>query len=161
MSEGGGASRSTDPATGTSTATDISLREYLVSLIAATERASDARFEAMKQMVDNAFKSSQEAIRKAEAATEKRFESVNEFRAVLTDQQRHLVTRDVLNSVADKLQASIDRNRDDLDSLAKRLDLREGQEAGQRLTMGTLVAIITVAVAVIGAVVVIVNVLTS
>ena len=84
----------------------------------------------MKEMVEKAFESSQEAIRKAESATEKRFESVNEFRAVLTDQQQHLVSRQVLDSVSDKLTAAIDRNRDDLDQLSKRLDLREGQEFG-------------------------------
>ena len=129
--DGGGASRSTDPAGGSSTGTDVSLREYIVALIAATERASDARFDAMKEMVENAFRSSQEAIRKAEAATEKRFESVNEFRAVLTDQQQHLVTRQVLDSVVDRLQAAIERNREDLDALAKRLDLREGKEGDE------------------------------
>lgn len=155
--EGGGASRSTDPAAGTSSATDVSLREYLVALINAVERRSDERFEAMKHDVEAAFKSSQAAISKAELATEHRFEAVNEFRAVLSDQQRDLVTRQVLNSVAEKLEAAIARNREDLAVLEKRLTLREGQTIGSRITGGVLVTVITVSIAFLGMLIVLAN----
>ena len=70
----------------------------------------------MKEMVEKAFASSQEAIRKAEAATEKRFESVNEFRAVLTDQQRHSRVPSGAGLCIHKLTAAISRNRDDLET---------------------------------------------
>lgn len=122
MSEqGGGASRSTDPATGSSQATDVSLREYLTMLIDAAERRSDDRFEAMKAMVQAAFEESQKAISKAETATEKRFEGVNEFRLQLADQAARFVTRETLDALVSKLQGEIDRNRRDLDELAKKL----------------------------------------
>jgi hypothetical protein len=161
VQEGGGASRSTDPAAGTSSATDVSLREYLIALIHAAEQRSDARFESMKEQVDAAFRSSQEAISKAELASDKRFESVNEFRAVLADQQRDLITRQVLNSVSDKLEAAISRNREDLDQLARRVDLREGQTIGSRITGGVLVTVLTVGVAVLGLIIVLANYLTT
>jgi uncharacterized protein with von Willebrand factor type A (vWA) domain len=157
--EGGGASRSTEPATGTSAATDVSLREYLMAAIQAEARRSDARFDAMQQAVDAAFASSQRAIDKTNEALEARFEGVNEFRATLSDQASNFVTKDALASLTDKLQAAIDQNRKDLDALEKRLDLKEGQEAGSRLTTGTLVTVITVGVGVIGLIVVIVGVL--
>jgi DNA anti-recombination protein RmuC len=159
--EGGGASRSTDSAWGTSQATDVSLREHLTELIRQTEKRSDERFEAMQKAVDAAFASSQRAIDKTNEALDKRFEGVNEFRQTLSDQAVTFVTKDSMSALTDKLQASIDNNRRDLDALAKRLDLREGQEAGSKLTTGTLVTIITVGVGVIGLIVVIANVVTG
>jgi DNA anti-recombination protein RmuC len=139
--EGGGASRSTDPAFGSSSATDVSLREYLVAKIDAVEKRSDERFEEMKAAVATAFSESQKAITKAETATEKRFEAVNEFRQTLSDQAAAFITRDTLNSLTEKLEASISRNRQDLNELSKRIDLRQGELAGSKTTTGTFLAI--------------------
>jgi gas vesicle protein len=162
MSEiGGGASRSTDPAAGSSQATDVSLREYLTSLINAAERRSDARFDAMKDMVETAFETAKEAISKAETATDRRLEGMNEFRDTLSDQASHFVTKDALESLVDKLETQINRNRDDLDSLAKRIDVREGQTAGSRLTWGNMAALVATAAAFIGIIVVVANYLSS
>lgn len=146
---GGGASRSTDPAAGTSTATDVSLREYLMAQINAAESRADIRFLAMKEQVEAAFESSQRAIDKADEATEKRFEGVNEFRAALSDQATRFVTTETLISLGDKLQASIDRNREDLITLANRINLREGEVQGSRLTWGTMAALIAAAATIV------------
>ncbi len=154
---GGGASRSTDPAAGTSSATDVSLREYLTALISAAEARSDARFEAMKQTVETAFANSQVAIGKAEEATAKRFEGVNEFRSALSDQASSFVSRTTLDALVEKLENQIERNRADLDSLAKRIDVREGQLQGSKVTIGNLIALVTVAAAIIGVIVVLAN----
>jgi len=151
---GGAASRTTDPAAGTSAVTDVSLREYLMAQINAAESRSDIRFEAMKQQVQEAFAASQLAIDKADTATEKRFEGVNEFRAALADQATTFVTQDALISLGEKLQLSIERNRDDLDNLSKRIDIREGELQGSRITKGTLVTATTIAIGVIGLMVV-------
>ena len=159
--EGGGASRSTDPAAGSSAATDVSLREYLMAQINAVERRSELRFEAMKEQIDAAFKSSQLAIDKADTATEKRFEGVNEFRAALSDQATRFVTSETLYALGDKLQASIDRNREDLTSLANRINLREGEQTGSRVTRGALYAGLGAFATVIGLLVVLVNYLSS
>jgi hypothetical protein len=159
--DGGGASRSTDPAAGTSSATDVSLREYLTALIQAAEIRSDARFEAMQDAVRTAFGESQKAITKAETATEKRFESVNEFRSALTDQATRFVTRDALASLSDKLQAGIDRNRDDLDTLSQRLDLQQGETSGARLTKASFYVGVTLAVGIIGLLIVLANYLST
>ena len=161
VDEGGGASRTTDPAAGSSAATDVSLREYLMAQITAAEKRSDLRFESMKEQVLSAFESSQRAIDKADIATEKRFEGVNEFRAALSDQASRFVTTETLNSLGDKLEASIERNRDDLDKLSKRIDLREGEVQGSRLTWGNMAALIGAAAAGIGAIIVIANILTN
>ncbi len=143
MSEdGGGASRTTNPAAGASTATDVSLREYLSAQIQAAESRSVMRYEAMQAQVAAAFESSQRAIDKADEATEKRFEGVNEFRAALSDQATRFVTRETLESLGAKLEAAIDRNREDLDALSKRINLREGAISGSRVTWGSMAALI-------------------
>ena len=46
--EGGGASRSTEPATGTSAATDVSLREHLAQMLASSERRSEQRLHDLR-----------------------------------------------------------------------------------------------------------------
>jgi uncharacterized coiled-coil protein SlyX len=140
---------------------DVSLREYLTALISAAEHRSDERFEAMRATIESAFTSAQIAIDKAEAATEKRFEGVNEFRAALSDQASSFVTRQTLNALVAKLEAQIERNRDDLDMLAKKIDVREGMLEGARLTVGNVIAIVTVGVAVIGLIVVLANYLSG
>lgn len=154
---GGGASRSTDPAAGTSSATDVSLREYLMAQINAAEQRSDIRFEAMKEQVAAAFDSSQRAIDKADIATEKRFEGVNEFRAALSDQATRFVTTQTLEALGDKLQAAIERNREDLDALSQRVDLREGVTEGSRLTWGTMAGLLSAFGILIGVLVVFIN----
>lgn len=159
--EGGGASRTTDPAAGSSAATDVSLREYLMAQINAAESRAELRFEAMKEQVAAAFQSSQRAIDKADDATEKRFEGVNEFRAALSDQATRFVTAETLKALGDKLEASIDRNREDLNSLATRIDLRQGEIAGSRLTYGNIAAIVAGVASVIGIVAFLANYLAS
>lgn len=161
IDEGGGASRSTDPASGTSSATDVSLREYLTSLILAAEKRSDARFDQMKEMVDTAFSSSQKAIEKAEMATERRFEGVNEFRAQLSDQATRFVTRETLDALIEKLEAQIDRNRSDLDDLSKRVDLRQGELRGTEFTMTRIITAVSLGFAAIGVLFVLLNYFTS
>jgi hypothetical protein len=166
--EGGGASRSTDPAAGTSTATDVSLREFvaaqlatIIALIENIEKQTDMRFDAMDRQVKAAFESSQRAIDKADEATEKRFEGVNEFRAALSDQATRFVTIDQLHSMADKFEANYRRNREDLDKLTTRVNLREGEETGSRLTYANMAVLLGVTGGVIGTIIVLMNVLTN
>ena len=166
--EGGGASRSTDPAAGTSSATDVSLREYvaahletIIALIEAAERRSDMRFEAMDKQVKAAFESSQRAIDKADQATEKRFEGVNEFRSALSDQATRFVTNDQLHAMGDKLESASQRNREDIGKLTTRMNLREGEDTGSRLTYANMAVLLGVTGGVIGTIIVLVNVLTS
>ena len=146
MDEGGGASRTTDPAAGTSSATDVSLREYLTSLIQGAERRADARFEAMQRSVDAAFSASQLAIDKANEATEKRFQGVNEFRAQLADQAGSFVSRQTVDALVEKLESQIDRNREDLDLLSKRIDVRQGELSGSQTIKSTLASVITITI---------------
>lgn len=110
IDEGGGASRSTDPASGTSAATDVSLREHVTMMVQNVERRCDERFTAMQRAIDVAFQ-----------ASERRLDSVNEFRAQLGDQTRTFVTREVMEALVSKLDAEIDQCRRDIEALGKRI----------------------------------------
>jgi len=59
---GGGASRSTDPAAGSSAATDVSLREYLGSRIDALDRLYKSELAALKELVDAKHEAAQQAV---------------------------------------------------------------------------------------------------
>jgi hypothetical protein len=60
----------------------ITLREYV-----------DVRFEAQQKAVEAALASADRAVVKAEAASDKRFDSVNEFRKTLSDETATFLTR--------------------------------------------------------------------
>jgi hypothetical protein len=61
-----------------------------------------------KSLVDLMMKDGQEAIAKAEIAAEKRFDSVNEFRAQLADQQANFITRQETNIRFDAVNQKLD-----------------------------------------------------
>ena len=73
----------------------------------------------------------------------------------IADQATRFVTTETLAALGEKLQASIERNQDDLNALAKRIDLREGQVSGSRLTSTTVGQIVTIVVMVLGLLIVI------
>src|ERR1700679_3563652 len=60
----------------------ISLREYV-----------DIRFDAQEKAVNAALAAADRAVNKAEVASEKRFENMNEFRGALADSARLLMPR--------------------------------------------------------------------
>ncbi len=93
-------------------------RDYLLSLLAERDRQYSQRFDyqeravvnaltAAKEAVSAALQSAKEAVTKAEVASEKRFESINEFRAQLKDQQQTFMPRSevtiAIKQLADQL----------------------------------------------------------
>jgi uncharacterized phage infection (PIP) family protein YhgE len=97
------------------------LKEYLELAL----RGQDA-------FIRSELRSIKEAVDKALAASEKRFDSVNEFRNTLKDQQTGLITRT-------EADAEFRAMRDKIDSLTTRLNLTEGNKSG--LKEGWLIVI--------------------
>ena len=64
----------------------------------ANQRAIDAALLAQKEAVAAALESQKEAFASFAAATDKRFESVNEFRGTLSDNQATYLPRDEYNA---------------------------------------------------------------
>jgi hypothetical protein len=84
--------------------------------IAALESVINAKSEAQK-----------EAVIKAEAATEKRFESVNEFRGQLNDTIAQFATREALNSAVREQRSITDAHLATVTALDRRLSTIEGK----------------------------------
>lgn len=92
------------------------------TLIDANDKNYNQRFENVIQATSNALAASDRAVSKAEGASEKRFDAVNEFRATLADQQRNLMPRNeveiMMKAMNDKIDAlnitTISRKSEDI-----------------------------------------------
>jgi hypothetical protein len=80
--------------------------------LTALSRSVGDRFEANEKQTALAMSAAEKAVTKAEAASEKRFEGVNEFRGALTDYQKNLITR---SEVETQIKAINDRIEDKID----------------------------------------------
>jgi hypothetical protein len=96
----------------------------------ALERLTDAKLANLSIVIDGhaervvlALSAADKAVSKAETATEKRFESVNEFRQTLSDQTRSFISKVEFEAVRDTNAARIA-------DLASRLDKTEGKTVG-------------------------------
>lgn len=94
-------------------------------------------FASAEKAVNAALAASKEAVLKAEFASERRFEGVNEFRSALADQQRTLMPRSEFESIVSAQDAKID-------ALEKRQDRQEGRGAGIKDFIGWIIAAIAV-----------------
>lgn len=72
-------------------------KTYLEAAIDGLKEAFGQQISHQKEATAQALASADKAVLKAEVAAEKRFESVNEFRATLSDQQRELATKTEVN----------------------------------------------------------------
>lgn len=98
--EGGGASRSTDPASGSSAATDVSLREYMASVVAALDRHLTAELHALRRETAEANRNSERAVEVAAAEATERLAAHNGLIAQMKDQSTSFATREAVEAFA-------------------------------------------------------------
>lgn len=98
----------------------------------ASQKALDAAFMAQKEAVTAALAAQDRAVTKAELATEKRFESVNEFRGTLDSQQRTLIPRSEVDVLIRGVEEKIANNTKVLDQLQARQRERAAEGAGMK-----------------------------
>ncbi len=142
---------------------DRRFAEYQRQLDQRFEASGDAvtaALTASDKAVQAALASSKEAVTKSEGATEKRFDSVNEFRQTLSDQTKTFVTADKFEgltsqmqnvianvvpraeneakwgALTDKFATSQNRTETDMRVLTSRLDQLQGEGAGKRESHG-------------------------
>lgn len=98
----------------------------------AQQEAVGAALQAAKEQVANALSAAKEAVTKAETAVEKRFESVNEFRAQLDDQA---------NTFMPKSEATVRFNvlEEKVNVLTNRFDASKNTSAGANNTWALVV----------------------
>ena len=107
------------------------LKELLESRINAQreimderDRRYEDRYVSMEQKTGLALAASEKAVSKAEAATEKRFEGVNEMRGSLNDMTKELLTKAEANAKFQGIETTIGEMKHDV------ISLREFRSAG-------------------------------
>lgn len=125
--------------------TTDTLHELLISLIrendvrygqrfAAQQEALNAALVSQEKAVAAALSAADRAVQKAEVASEKRFDSVNEFRAALSDQTARLMPRTEVDGLVRALNERVDVQvanlADKIDALRQRADRLEGRSSG-------------------------------
>ena len=101
----------------------------------AQAKALEAAFQAAKEAVQAALSAADRAVSKAELAADKRFESVNEFRKTLDDQQRTLMPR----AESDRAMAALG---DKLSALKEQMEALLAERAGIKGGYGYAVGIV-------------------
>ena len=120
---------------------------------AAQIRSFEDQRDSAMSAVQAALASAREAVNKAEAANEKRFAAVNEFRQTLSDQAATFPTRTEVAAQHAAINAVTARNSDALKDIelrfTSRLDTLAGQTSGaehskteQRLSQGAVVSLV-------------------
>ena len=159
--QGGGASRSTDPAAGTSSATDVSLREHLSVAISESRRECRDGIANLERHFDEIQSHNEETLNAFRNEVSRRFDGVNEFRDALSDLSALMATKDNLGRVEEKFAALAQGISDRVTQLERRADQGEGQKEGSRVTYGNMAALIAVAATIIGIIVVAANYLSA
>jgi hypothetical protein len=121
------------------------LRQYILSLIDQHDRQYRERFEAQNTQVAMALAAAEKAVGKAETATERRFEGVNEFRSAMDDQQRLFLPRK-------EYEAMVHTMTERVDLLGTRIERMESKGAGASVGWGYAVGavgLVAVVVAII------------
>lgn len=98
--------------------------------VEGNKEITDAKFVTFRTLVDSqaekvklALDAADKAVSKAETATEKRFEGVNEFRGQLADQTATLVSRSEFHTKSESLAEK-------LSDLTDRINRNEGKNTG-------------------------------
>lgn len=106
--------------------------EHLKALIDERDRRYEQRFVDQATAVSAALASAEKAVTKAEEASNKRFDAVNEFRGQLSDQASQFMTRA-------EGGALIDRNTKDIQELKDRVNTSQGRGTGIQAGWGYLI----------------------
>jgi hypothetical protein len=112
----------------------------------SAEREFHEHLQQNRHETDLAFIASEKAIAKAEVANEKRFESVNEFRAQLTEQAGTFTPRTEfegqVHALRTEQQTAAGRNAERIQELTDRMNRNDGKGAGLDKSWGLLVGLI-------------------
>jgi len=113
----------------------VSLKDYIESIVGALEKNVNSKLDQMDR-----------AVTKAENATERRFEGVNEFRAALQDLTRTFIPRQEIESM-------FKNTNDKLNAYCAKLDRIESMKQGGNVVwayvlsgvslMAALIALVT------------------
>jgi hypothetical protein len=120
----------------------VALRDYFTLWLERLEVFYTRRFEDLDAKTTLALAAADKAVTKAEIATEKRFEGVNEFRATLADQAARLMPREEAQAKFENILKDISQITKEIQN--RRDSLSERAEDAGRQTRGWLVPLIII-----------------
>ncbi len=103
----------------------VALRDYFTLWIERLEVFYTRRFEDLDSKTQGALAAADKAVTKAEIATEKRFEGVNEFRSTLADQAARLMPREEAQIKFENMQKDISGLSREIQERREALAIRE------------------------------------
>jgi hypothetical protein len=128
--------------------------QNLRTLMDERDRRYEDRFRATDEKTGLALTSSKEAVAKAETATEKRFDSVNEFRKTLADQASGFMPRQEYmsnhQSVIEKIEAIKEGFTKEIASLRESRSQTEGRSSGFSASWAIAISLAFLGIAAVG-----------
>lgn len=126
---------------------------HLRQLIDERDRLYQEQFKAIEAKTSLALSASKEAVTKAEVATEKRFEGVNEFRSTLSDQASTLMPRNEAGVRFLALEGKLDEFKNEVKAELSSLRESRSESGGKSqtwiLVVGVLLSILGPAIGVL------------
>lgn len=119
-----------------------SLRTYVETRFNLLTTEVDRRLEELDKRYQQRWEATEKAILKAEGASERRFEGVNEFRNTLSDQQRTLMPRSEVEVMRDSMAERVNALKEQMDRL---LAERQGIKGGWALAAGAVTFVLGLA----------------
>lgn len=137
------------------------LKQHYDKLREADQIAIQAALVTQEKAVAAALAATKEAMLKAETASEKRFESVNEFRKTLSDQTNTFLPRSEYNAnhkaLEDKIDTKCTALEDKIQGLTDRMNITSGKTEGSDKTVGKIVTAISVTGVILSIVILLAN----
>lgn len=114
--------------------TTDTLHAHIIALLGEKDLRDDQRFQAQQQALRDALDKAEQAVDKANTATEKRFDSVNEFRGQLSDQAATFMQRSealaLITGVKEQLTRNEERSQERLNLLSNSDRFSAGRMVG-------------------------------
>jgi len=124
--------------------------EAVAAAFLAQQTAMQTAFTVAEKAVQAALAAADRAVSKAELAADKRFDALNELRQMLNDTLKNLITRTESDSSFKGQTEKIEANAKRIDGLEGRLNVRDGETAGNRRTKDDSKSVLGVVVSLIG-----------
>jgi hypothetical protein len=119
---GGGASQTTDPASGSSAATDVSLREYLGSRITALDRVTFSELAALRRETAAASHAADRAVSVAADEAKERLAAHNGLIEQMRQQAQEFASRESLENFKTERHQVLDAFKDETDKRFARVE---------------------------------------
>ncbi len=123
------------------------LKEYFERRFVENDKVIIAALAAAKELVSTAQTAADRAVQKAEVASEKRFEGVNEFRGAMEDMQRGLMPRKEVEVLLTGLEAKINGVDAKISLIAANINEVRNQKVGVAAGWGWAAAVVAMVVA--------------